>query len=558
MKRYKNIFILFVLLTFYTFFNVITVSANENKLPEPKKQECCESGDICSEDELEKKGNANVIENKGNETNNNSHLENSEEILVENIMVDCEENENNTITNEEKIGNNDSIKEVSQDAAGSYIDEDFESVSDKSETIIEENTEETEKKEEGSVVQSEENNIITEGNNEDLFGELDKKTNEEQDNKNDEETENTVTVNYGDEITPEKVFTIKTGECISSDIFSDIQERKGYIFDGWYEESDNDELNKKYDFSQPIIKNTNISARWEKIDYDISWYNEDAEEYIIVSSQQLWGLTLLVKGLTFEYDSPLDFKEKSISIDRHISLSDELWMPIGTEKAPFSGIFEGNGKTINRFYTNNFYDYNGLFGYVSGTVKDLYITYADIYGEQYSGILSGYISPDGIAENVTVMGTVHSGIYGGGVAGCTAGKIISSVNNANITSSEFAGGITGLAEEKSYIEECVNFKSDIIASATTVNSTNFAGGIAGQCKGEIIGCINNGKVSALVSAGGIAGNIQNASTAKSLNTGCIETQFGLSGGISGNAKILTYYIAEILVFCLIRRECPEV
>ena len=46
------------------------------------------------------------------------------------------------------------------------------------------------------------------------------------------------------------------------------------------------------------------------------------------------------------------------------------WTPIGTSSRPYTGTFDGNGKTISGLYINNSTaDYQGLFGYVSSSGK---------------------------------------------------------------------------------------------------------------------------------------------------------------------------------------------
>ena len=69
----------------------------------------------------------------------------------------------------------------------------------------------------------------------------------------------------------------------------------------------------------------------------------------------------------------------------------EGWEPIGTSGAPFKGIFDGNGHTICNLKINRTTDYVGLFGYNSGTIKNVCIE-CDIKGKFCVGGVAGYSS----------------------------------------------------------------------------------------------------------------------------------------------------------------------
>ena len=54
---------------------------------------------------------------------------------------------------------------------------------------------------------------------------------------------------------------------------------------------------------------------------------------------------------------------------KDIDLASENWTPIGTESAPFTGIFDGNGNTISNLNISGTYANGaqiGLFGYANG------------------------------------------------------------------------------------------------------------------------------------------------------------------------------------------------
>ena len=62
--------------------------------------------------------------------------------------------------------------------------------------------------------------------------------------------------------------TIEYGETIKTDKLT-IPEVEGYTFDGWYAED-----NTKFDFTQPIKRNTTVYAKWTANDYEVSFITE--------------------------------------------------------------------------------------------------------------------------------------------------------------------------------------------------------------------------------------------------------------------------------------------
>ena len=62
--------------------------------------------------------------------------------------------------------------------------------------------------------------------------------------------------------------TIEHGKPIDTDKLT-IPEVEGYTFDGWYAED-----NTKFDFTQPIKRNTTVYAKWTANDYEVSFVTE--------------------------------------------------------------------------------------------------------------------------------------------------------------------------------------------------------------------------------------------------------------------------------------------
>ena len=124
---------------------------------------------------------------------------------------------------------------------------------------------------------------------------------------------------------------------------------------------------------------------------DTSWYT-DAEKdagtadkpYEISTAEQLAGLAQLVNGGT-------NFSGKFIKLTADILLNEldkdgmprvaegqpepHKWTPIGNNQKKFQGTFDGDGHTISGLYINaDKVNFQGLFGFSTGTVKNLIVT----------------------------------------------------------------------------------------------------------------------------------------------------------------------------------------
>ena len=82
-----------------------------------------------------------------------------------------------------------------------------------------------------------------------------------------------------------------------------------------------------------------------------------------------------------------DFSGSFVILEADIT-ADAAFTPIGSETAPFRGVFDGNGKTISDI--NAECDYAGLFGYTDGAViSDLTVT-GSFRAETYAGAVVAY------------------------------------------------------------------------------------------------------------------------------------------------------------------------
>ena len=169
------------------------------------------------------------------------------------------------------------------------------------------------------------------------------------------------------------------------------------------------------------------------------------------------------------------YEGKYFVLNVNVNLNNYSWTPIGTAATPFAGIFDGNGKKISNLYVYTSSTHVGLFGYVSGTVKNLGIasgtvTYSSTPSTVYAGGLVGYLS--GTVENCYSFATV----------------------NVRSTSSTYAGGLVGYVTTGATVSN--SYATGNVTGYTSSNGFAYAGGVVGYNKGTIEGSLAFGNVTA--------------------------------------------------------------
>ena len=182
------------------------------------------------------------------------------------------------------------------------------------------------------------------------------------------------------------------------------------------------------------------------------------------------------------------------TLETNITVSD--WASIGDRNNPYTGTFDGNGKTIS----------------VSGLGAPLFDT----------------IGSGGTVKNLTIDGTISGR---SGIATYNSGTIVNCTIKAAIDSRSVSivGGITQNNKGEGKIIGCV--------VTGDVSGGNDAGGIVSENEGTITGCMVTGDVSGVNTASGIAVNNFGTITACAV-TGNVTAsgQFGYAGGIVGLNK----------------------
>jgi hypothetical protein len=195
------------------------------------------------------------------------------------------------------------------------------------------------------------------------------------------------------------------------------------------------------------------------------------------------------------------------------------WLPIGTPKNPFRGIFDGNGKVISGLTINgtNDYDY-----------------YQRLFGNYYQGLF-GYIS-GGTVKNLGIEGiAISSGGRLGGIAAIIeSGSIISNCYTTGAITGDYdtIGGIVGLVGDGgNVVENCY--------STVAVSGVSHIGGIAGYINAESM-VKNNAALNPKIVGGSYIGRIStNGSASISSNNIAFAGMLNSSGTTEWSYKGLT-------------------
>ncbi|MGV2290472.1 filamentous hemagglutinin N-terminal domain-containing protein [Trinickia sp. YCB016] len=225
------------------------------------------------------------------------------------------------------------------------------------------------------------------------------------------------------------------------------------------------------------------------------------------------------------------------------------FVPIGSVDAPFTGAFNGNGKTISGLTINlPSTDDVGLFGLIKdGSVSNLSLTNFTVVGSRFVGALAG-INEGGTISGVSVdtgtvtgtgTGTSASDILAGSNATTNVGGLVGEnlddgATIATIADSSSGLGVTVTASDGSsgpltlgQVGGLVGLNVDGLVtsswSAASVTGDRFVGGLAGRNDGTVSQSFASGAVDSVWGyVGGLVG----------LNTGTITDSYAL-GSVTG-------------------------
>lgn len=238
----------------------------------------------------------------------------------------------------------------------------------------------------------------------------------------------------------------------------------------------------------------------------VSQPQTDAEgRYQLADAFQLRWFAALVNG-TLTNGTAQNAAANAV-LTKDIDLTGEDWTPIGNASTIYTGTFDGKGYTISGMKIDDADSYSGLFGNVTGTVRDFTVT--------------GSITISSGATGLKVGGAVGS--LGTGTAGGTVSGVSSGVDITVTSGSGHIGGVVGSLPENSSptVESCL-----YTGTLTSSVDADCVAGVVGYIRtGTIQNCANQGGISVSGSGnvGGVLGYCNNTGITISncYNTGSI-------------------------------------
>ena len=248
-----------------------------------------------------------------------------------------------------------------------------------------------------------------------------------------------------------------------------------------------------------------------------------------------------------------------------LDLMNEPWMPVGSNGAPFAGIYNGDGHTIaNLAIEMEANDNIGLFGVVDGIapqITDLHIISGSIKGNANVGgicgrsrytaitLCSNAATVEGLSDNVGGIaglndlgnivasgntGTIVGGNCVGGITGNSNGGVVAGFNGGTVTGVDSVGGIVGINNTGS-INSCYNTNTitgeSCVGGVVGMNSGPVAGDDPGDIPdmedaGIVVACYNTGIVTGTNFIAGVSG----------LNAGQVMACYWLSGATAAGVN----------------------
>ena len=166
-------------------------------------------------------------------------------------------------------------------------------------------------------------------------------------------------------------------------------------------------------------------------------------------------------------------------LQKDIDLGSGTWTGLGSASLPFTGVLDGNGKTISGLNFSSS-SATGLFNYTNGaTISNLILSDISVSstGQEGAGALVGQAT-DTIFENVTItQSNVTSAGAAGALVGSASGGVVYKVNvsSSTVNSQTSAGGLVGQATN-------LEIANNEVSGLTIVSSSN-AGGVVGISNG---------------------------------------------------------------------------
>ena len=216
--------------------------------------------------------------------------------------------------------------------------------------------------------------------------------------------------------------------------------------------------------------------------YGIVYKPQEDNAFVIETLHELEAFRDAVNaGNTFSGQTVVLSGDVNLAVTRAIN----NWEPIGTQANPFKGTFDGGNKTISNLVVEG-ENYLGLFGKTNGaTIKNVKINNVTINGVAYLGAIVG-MGYTGTIDNCHVTGNVE--IAGNYMVGGINGQGYATVNNSSVVANDnsFVKAIHGLNNNEGdnvggIVGHCgeTNTLTANTVKNITISGTRKVGGIVG-------------------------------------------------------------------------------
>ena len=237
---------------------------------------------------------------------------------------------------------------------------------------------------------------------------------------------------------------------------------------------------------------------------DIIGYTFDGSTYTVYNAE----------GLQAWAEAAKSNPALNCTLAEDIDLTGFNWTPIGDNNNKYTGTFDGGDHTITGLTVTTSDQYAGLFGYLSGTVKD--VTLKDVKiesdnGVGYAGGVAGW-SFGGKIENCSVSGSVSGSGMNGNASGVVGsqykGSITGCSSSATVNAGSTAGGVAGATNNGATLTAC--YATGSVSVENNATNAAYAGGVVGNNGGfsTLQACYAWGSVtgSGSVYVGGVTGS----------------------------------------------------
>jgi hypothetical protein len=215
--------------------------------------------------------------------------------------------------------------------------------------------------------------------------------------------------------------------------------------------------------------------------------------------------------------------------------ADDAYNIIGTGPPgeSFSGTFDGNDHKISNFRLKSArQQYTGLFGYVTGQVKNLGLINPYVFSQgSHAGALAGYLAWGTITSCYARGADVTGDDYIGGLIGSCTGRVYKSYSTGSVVGDSYVGGLIGLIDDGT-----VNTSY----SKAGVSGHREVGGLAGKTLDEesvINNCYATGSVNGGTYVGGLVGQVERGRAFNCYSTGGVSGDQYV-GGFTGYIRVL--------------------